>query len=295
MRYLKNIPRRVRVVEVAPRDGLQNEPGTVATADKVTLVERLAAAGFAEVEVSSFVNPSRVPQLADAAEVFAQIVRRPGVHYTALVPNEKGLSRALASGVTSIALFTAASETFTQKNIGRSIAESLAAFRPLVQTAQAAGARVRGYVSTAFICPYEGVIAPERVLPVAAALLEMGVAEVSLGDTIGHAAPDDVARLTECLVPRLPLDRLAYHFHDTRKMALANVLMALQYGVSVFDSSVGGVGGCPFAPGATGNLATETLLHLLDSLDITTGVDREKVLATAEFLRVVLAHSRSAA
>ena len=283
--FLDQVPRQVRVVEVGPRDGLQNEATILSTDDKVRFVELLADAGFADIEVSSFVSPQRVPQLADAAEVFARLAPRPNVRYSALVPNAKGLERALAAGVRAIALFTAASETFTQKNIGMTIAESLQVFRSLLPTARANGLWVRAYVSTAFVCPFEGPIAPAQVVAVVRELEDMGMDEISLGDTIGHAVPDDVARLTEALQPALPLERTAYHFHDTRGTALANVLMALQYGVAIFDSAAGGVGGCPFAPGAAGNLATEDLVSMLDGMDIETGVHLEKVVAASRFLQ----------
>jgi isopropylmalate/homocitrate/citramalate synthase len=286
--FLTQVPRRVRVVEVGPRDGLQNEAALVPTEDKVRLVEMLADAGFADIEVSSFVSPKRVPQLADAAEVFARLAPRAGVRYSALAPNARGLERALAAGVRAIALFTAASETFTQKNIGMTIAESLEGFRALLPTARAHGLWVRAYVSTAFVCPYEGQITPAQVIPVVRELVAMGVDEVSLGDTIGHATPDAVARLAEALAPALPRERTAYHFHDTRGAALANVLMALQYGVAVFDAAAGGTGGCPFAPGAAGNLATEDLLALLHGMGIETGVDLEKVAAASRFLEAKL-------
>ncbi|HLK58411.1 MAG TPA: hydroxymethylglutaryl-CoA lyase [Chthonomonadaceae bacterium] len=284
MDLLQHIPKRVRIVEVGPRDGLQNEAMVVATEDKVRFVEMLADAGFADIEVSSFVSPKRVPQLADASEVFARLQPRVNVRYSALVPNRKGLERALEAGVRAIALFTAASETFTQKNIGMTIAESLAGFRDLLPDARAARCWVRAYVSTAFVCPYEGEIPPEQVLPVVKALDEMSVDEISVGDTIGYATPDDVARLTEALAPVLPMEKLAYHFHDTRGAALANVLMALQYGIAAFDSSAGGTGGCPFAPGAAGNLATEDLLSLLHGMGIETGVRFEAVGAASRFL-----------
>jgi hydroxymethylglutaryl-CoA lyase len=286
---LAQVPERVRIVEVGPRDGLQNEATVVPTEAKVAFVNLLSEAGFTDIEVSSFVSPKRVPQMADAAEVFAQFSPHPGVRYSALVPNAKGMERALAAGVRAIALFTAASETFTQKNIGMTIAESLDGFRALMPTAREHRLRVRAYISTAFVCPYEGPIAPRQVLTVVRALQEMGVDEISLGDTIGHAAPDGVARLTEAVLPDLPLSQLAYHFHDTRGLALANVLMALQYGVSTFDSAAGGTGGCPFAPGAAGNLATEDLLVLLNGMGIRTGIDVEKVAAAARFLESKLA------
>lgn len=278
----------MRIVEVGPRDGLQNEAVILTTEDKVRLIEMLADAGFREIEVSSFVHPRRVPQLADASQVFAALAPRDEVRYSALVPNAKGLERALAVGVRAIALFTAASETFTQQNIGMSIAESLEGFRNLMPTARANGLWVRAYLSTAFVCPYEGVIPPEQVLPVLTELGEMGVDEISLGDTVGHAKPDDVSRLTEALLttmtPEAMQARIAYHFHDTRKTAVANVRRALKYGVRTFDSAVGGVGGCPFAPGAAGNLASEDLLVLLHEMGFQTGIDPTLVANAAHFL-----------
>jgi isopropylmalate/homocitrate/citramalate synthase len=288
MPVLSNLPPRVRVVEVGPRDGLQNEAAVVATADKVRYVEMLADAGLREVEVTSFVSPKRVPQLADAAELFAALPARSGVRYSALVPNMRGLDRAVEAGVRAVAFFTAASETFTQRNIGMSVAESLEGFRAMMPAARAHGLWVRAYVSTAFVCPFEGRVAPERVGAVVHPLVEMGVDEVSLGDTIGHAAPTDVARLAEALARVLPLDKTAYHFHDTRGAALANVLAALQYGVHIFDAASGGAGGCPFAPGAAGNLATEDLLNLLHGMAIETGVDLDKVVAASRFLETKL-------
>jgi isopropylmalate/homocitrate/citramalate synthase len=281
---LAAVPKRVRVVEVGPRDGLQNELEIVATEDKAHFIELLAGSGLKDIEVSSFVSPKRVPQLADAEELFARIAKRPGVRYSALVPNEKGLERALATGVRSIAFFTAASETFSQKNVGASVSHSLAEFGRLMQTARENTLWVRAYVSTAFVCPYEGPIKPAQVLPVVRELVEMGVNEISLGDTIGQAAPDAVARLTEALECSLPLEKTAYHFHDTNGLAVANVLMALQFGVGTFDSSAGGLGGCPFAPGAAGNLATEKLLSLLHGMGIETGVDIAAISKASEFL-----------
>lgn len=284
MHRISPLPSSVRVVEVGPRDGLQNEPTILATEDKVRFVEMLADSGLTEIEVSSFVSPKRVPQLADAAEVFAHLAPRPSVRYSALVPNAKGLERALASGVRAIALFTAASETFTQKNIGMTIDESLDGFRELLPTARGNHLRVRAYISTAFVCPFEGKVPPEQVVHVAQRLLDLGVDELSIGDTIGHATPEDVERLTEALLPILPLEKFAYHFHDTHGRALDNTETALHYGISIFDSAAGGVGGCPFAPGASGNLATESLLTLLHSKGITTGVDLQKVSSASHFL-----------
>ncbi|MDE3229855.1 MAG: hydroxymethylglutaryl-CoA lyase [Chloroflexota bacterium] len=281
---LRGLPARVTVVEVGPRDGLQNEKGVIATADKITFINLLADAGFSVIEATSFVSPRAIPQLADATEVMAGVTRRPGLRYLALTPNVKGMQRAIAAGLDEVAVFTAASETFTQHNINTSIAGSLENFMPVLALAREANIRVRGYISTAFGCPYEGAVAPEAVRRVAAALLEMGVAELSIGDTIGVATPDQVVAVTAILRPLLPMERLAMHFHDTRGTALANVMTALQLGVSIFDSSAGGLGGCPYAPGASGNLATEDLLYLLRGLGIETGIDLEKVVAASAFL-----------
>jgi hydroxymethylglutaryl-CoA lyase len=283
-RVLTDLPRRVTVVEVGPRDGLQNEKGVVSTADKIHFIDLLSAAGFSVIEASSFVSPKAVPQLADAGEVMAGIQRRHGVRYTALVPNRKGMERALAAGVDEVAVFTGASETFVQHNINTSIAGSIENFRPVVELARGVGKRVRGYISTAFGCPYEGYVAPEAVLRVADQLLELGVDELSIGDTIGVATPNQVVEVTDLLLGRVPIERLAMHFHDTRGTALANVLAALQMGISIFDSSTGGLGGCPYAPGASGNLATEDLLYLLNGLGIETGVDLDAVVEASRFL-----------
>jgi len=279
-----SLPRRVRVVEVGARDGLQNEPTFVPTEVKIRFIEMLAEAGLPVVEATSFVSPRWVPQLADAEQVLLGIRRLPSVRYPVLVPNLKGLERALAAGAREIALFTAASETFCQKNLNRTIEQSLQEFEQVAREARQAGLWIRAYISTAFVCPYEGTIRPEQVLPVVERLLEIGVDEISLGDTIGAAVPTQVAQLTERLQGLLPLEKTAYHFHDTYGMALANVLMAMQLGVQIFDSSAGGLGGCPFAPGAAGNLATEDLLYMLDGMGIETGVDRQKVAEAARFI-----------
>jgi hydroxymethylglutaryl-CoA lyase len=278
------LPRRVRVVEVGPRDGLQNEKGVVTTADKIQFVDLLSAAGYAVIEATSFVSPQAVPQLADAGEVLQGITRRLGTRYAALVPNRTGMERALAAGVDEVAVFTGASETFVQHNINTSIAGSIERFTPVVEMARAAGVRVRGYISTAFGCPYEGTVAPEAVMRVAERLLALDVAELSIGDTIGIATPNQVVEVTERLLKVAPVERLAMHFHDTRGTALANVLAALQLGIAIFDSSAGGLGGCPYAPGASGNLATEDLLYLLHGLSIETGVDLEQVVTASAFL-----------
>ncbi len=281
---LSGVPKRVTVVEVGPRDGLQNEKGVIATDDKITFINMLAEAGFSVIEATSFVSPKAIPQLADATAVMAGLKQRPGLRYTALVPNAKGMERALASGLREVAVFTGASETFVQHNINTSIAGSIENFKPVLEMARDAQVRVRGYISTAFGCPYEGAVAPEAVLRVAESLLELGVAELSIGDTIGVATPDQVVAVTERLLPVAGVERLAMHFHDTRGTALANVLTALQLGISIFDSAAGGLGGCPYAPGASGNLATEDLLYLLNGLGIETGIDLEKVVAASRFL-----------
>lgn len=281
---LSGLPRKVKVVEVGPRDGLQNEKGVVTTADKISFIDLLSVAGFSVVEATSFVSPRAVPQLADAGEVMAGIRRRPGTRYTALVPNRKGMERALDAKVDEVAVFTGASETFVQHNINTSIAGSIENFSPVVEMARDAGIRVRGYISTVFGCPYEGAVAPDAVLRVAEQLVALGVDELSLGDTIGVATPNQVVEITALLSQHIPLDRLAMHFHDTRGTALANVLAALQLGISIFDSSAGGLGGCPYAPGASGNLATEDLLYLLHGLGIETGVDLDAVVAASGFL-----------
>ncbi len=279
-----SFPKRVRVVEVGARDGLQNEPTFVPTEAKIRFIEMLAEAGLSVVEATSFVSPRWVPQLADAEQVLMGLRRLSGVRYPVLVPNLKGLERALTAGAREIAIFTAASETFCQKNLNRTIEQSLQEFEQVVAQARQAGLWVRAYISTAFVCPYEGIISPDKVLPIVERLLTMGVDEISLGDTIGAAVPTQVAQLTERLQGVLPLEQLAYHFHDTYGMALANVLMALQIGVSIFDSSAGGLGGCPFAPGAAGNLATEDLLTMLHGMGIETGVDQRKVAEAARYI-----------
>lgn len=281
----------VRVVEVGPRDGLQNEPTPVPTEVKARFIEMLADAGLSVVEATAFVSPKWVPQLADAEQVLAQIPRRPEVRYPVLTPNLKGLERALSAGATEIAVFTAASETFCQRNLNRSIEQSLQEYEAVTRAAKAAGCWARGYISTALVCPYEGAISPDAVKPIVERLLAMGIDEVSLGDTIGAAVPTQVARLTETLLPILPPERFAYHFHNTYGTALANVLTALQLGVFIFDSSAGGLGGCPFAPGASGNLATEDLVYMLHGMGIQTGVDLEGVAAAA---RYILSHLQRA-
>ena len=273
-------PARVRVVEVGPRDGLQNEPEVVPSAVKIQFIERLAASGLPAVEATSFVSPGWIPQLADAAEVFAGLRRRAGVSYPALVPNLKGLERALAAGVEEIAVFTAASETFNRKNINASIDESLARIEAVAGPARAQGLRVRGYVSCVVECPYDGSVAPEAVCEVAEALFAMGCYEVSLGDTIGKGTPTRIAAMLDAVLGTADAGHLAGHYHDTGGRALDNIEVSLGKGLRVFDAAVGGLGGCPFAPGAAGNVATEAVHDRLLALGYETGLDRE-VLAKA--------------
>ena len=283
-------PSRVTVVEVGPRDGLQNERVTVSTADKIEFVNRLSVANLPVIEVSAFVSPKWVPQMADAADVFAGITRAPGIRYTALVPNVAGLDRALKAGVTEIAVFAAATETFSRKNINQTIDESLSNYREVCNRAREAGLRVRGYLSTAFGCPYEGDVAPERAAEVAARIIDLGVFEVSVSDTIGIAHPGQVPRVLDAVLGRVPVDKVALHFHDTRGTALANVLAALPFGISTFDASAGGLGGCPYAPGAAGNLATEDLIYMLNGLEIETGVSLAALTAASFFMESKLDH-----
>lgn len=282
--------RHVTIVEVGPRDGLQNERASVETADKIEFVNRLSAANLPVIEVSAFVSPKWVPQMADAAEVFAGIARRPDVRYAALVPNLAGLDRAMAAGVTDVAVFAAASESFSRRNINMGVAESLATYKSVCDRALAAGIRVRGYLSTAFGCPYEGPIAPDIVGEIAARLVELGVYEVAASDTIGIAHPGQVPRVLDALLTRVPVAQLALHYHDTRGTALANVLAALPFGVATFDASAGGLGGCPYAPGAAGNLATEDLVYMLDGLGMETGVSLPALSEASAFIGARLDH-----
>ncbi len=285
------LPARVTVVEVGPRDGLQNEAGVVTTDDKVRFVNALGAAGHHVIEVSAFVSPRWVPQMADAEAVFAAIERRPGVRYTALVPNLAGLDRAIAARADEVAVFAAASERFSAANLNQSIDQSLARYQKVTRTALDAGLPVRGYVSCAFGCPFEGAVSTDAVIRVTRALLDQGVYEVAVSDTIGIAHPGQVRALVGALAGAgIPLSRVALHFHDTRGTALANVLTALDLGIATFDASAGGLGGCPFAPGASGNLATEELLYMLDGLGVATGVAIDQVRAASTGLAPRLAH-----
>lgn len=290
---LVTLPQTVRVVEVGPRDGLQNEKAIVPTEQKIQFISMLADAGLPVVEATSFVSPRAIPQLSDASAVMTGLKRVPTTSYPVLVPNLKGMERALAAGVRAIAVFTAASESFTLHNINATIAQSLANFRPVVALARQEAIPVRGYISTVFGCPYEGAVSPRQVLNVAQALLEMGIEELSLGDTIGVATPNQVVDVLGLLLTdgAIPVDQLAVHFHDTRGTALANVLAALQMGIHIVDASAGGLGGCPYAPGAAGNLATEDLLYMLHGMGISTGVNLEKVVAATRFIAPLLGHS----
>ncbi len=276
-------PKRVRMVEVGPRDGLQNEPGSVPVEVKVALIDRLSNAGLPVVEAGSFVSPKWVPQMADTAEVMARIRRKPGVAYPVLVPNMKGLEGALAAKAEEIAIFGAATEAFSKRNINCSIAESLERFEPVCRTALDHGMRVRGYMSVVLGCPYEGEVKPEAVAAVSQRLYDMGCYEISLGDTIGTGTPAKAQRMIETVAKKIPVEKLAGHFHDTYGQALANILAVMEMGVITFDSSVAGLGGCPYAKGATGNVASEDVLYMLDGLGIETGVDMAKLLDAAEF------------
>lgn len=282
------LPASVRIVEVGPRDGLQNEPDPITTATKLELVERLAQAGHRHIEAASFVSPKWVPQMADHREVMTALMRegkgQPGVRYSALTPNLKGLEAAIECGVDEVAVFGAASDSFSQKNINCSIAESLERFAPVVERARDQGIQVRGYVSCVLGCPYEGDIAPEQVAAVARALDEMGCYEVSLGDTIGTGTPLKARRMLEAVARDVPVERLAAHFHDTYGQALANLAAVLEDGIQVIDSSVAGLGGCPYAKGASGNVATEDVVYLLEGLGIETTVDLERIAAVGDWI-----------
>jgi len=280
--------KKVRIVEVGPRDGLQNERGEVPTAVKLELIERLADAGLPAVEATAFVSPKWVPQMADHTEVLERIRRKPGVSYPVLTPNLKGFEAARAAGATEVAVFGAASETFSKKNINCSIAESLERFLPITKGAQQYGIRVRGYVSCVLGCPYEGEVKPERVADVAQALFDMGCYEVSLGDTIGVGTPGKTKAMIEACAKRVPLERLAGHYHDTYGQALANIYASLELGVATFDSSIAGLGGCPYAKGASGNVATEDVVYMLQGLGIETGVDLDKLVGIGEWICGVL-------
>jgi hydroxymethylglutaryl-CoA lyase len=281
-------PNRVEIVDVGPRDGLQAEPGMVPTADKIALIDRLSEAGLPAVEAGAFVSPKWVPQMADAAEVLAGIQRRPGTRYPVLVPNARGLEGAMAAGVEEIAIFGAASETFSQKNINCSIDESLERFRPVAEAALTAGMKVRGYISCVLGCPYEGDVSIESVVRVARELDAMSCYEISLGDTIGVGTPARARAMVDAVSEVVPVEQLALHFHDTYGQALANILSCLEAGVATVDTAVAGLGGCPYAPGASGNVATEDVVYMLDGMGIETGVDMAKLVEAGQFICKVL-------
>jgi hydroxymethylglutaryl-CoA lyase len=288
---MKSVPKQVTVVEVGPRDGLQNEKTTIPTETKVRFIDALSDAGLPVIEATSFVSPKAIPQLADAEDVMRAIKRRAGTRYAALVPNERGLERALAAGVSEVAVFTAASEEFNRRNINATIDESIDRFVPVVKRAKQDGIRVRGYISMCFGSPFQETIAPSRVVEIATRLDALGVDEISIGDTIGVATPNQVVELVALLAERLDIEQLAMHFHDTRGTALANVLAALETGIAIFDSSAAGLGGCPYAPGASGNLATEDLLYMLHGMGIKTGVSLEGVVAASTLIAAALDHA----
>ncbi len=288
-----NTPTAVRIVEVGPRDGLQNEKTIIPAATKIELIDRLSRTGLRAIEATSFVSPKWIPQLADAAEVFTGIERRPGIAYPVLVPNEKGYQRAREVGADEVAVFTAASEAFNQRNINASIDESIERFRPVLERAKAEGVRVRGYFSTVLGCPYQGEVAVSDVVRVARRLHELGCYEISLGDTIGIGTPAKARAMFRAVAAEVPVDALAVHFHDTRGQALANILACLEEGAAVVDSAVSGTGGCPYANGATGNVASEDVVYMLDGMGIATGVDLPALVETGLWLSTQLGRETS--
>ena len=285
---MSGVPARVRIVEVGPRDGLQNEKAIVPTPTKIELIDRLSDTGLQTIEATSFVSPKWVPQLADATDVYTAIRKKHGVRYPVLVPNLQGYERARAVGVTEIAVFTAASEAFNRKNINASIDESIERFTPIMERAKSDGVAVRGYVSTVLGCPYQGDVPVADVVRVAKRLHDLGCYEISLGDTIGIGTPKKAKAMLDAVAQKVPIDALAVHFHDTRGQALANILACLELGVAVIDSSVSGMGGCPYANGASGNVATEDVAYMLHGMDIETGIDLGKLVATGRWLSDVL-------
>ncbi|WP_027410432.1 hydroxymethylglutaryl-CoA lyase [Anoxybacteroides tepidamans] len=282
---MKKWPEHITIKEVGPRDGLQNESTAIATEDKIAWINKLSKTGLTYIEITSFVHPKWIPQLADAFSVATSIERVPGVTYAALVPNQKGLEKALESEVDEVSVFMSASETHNRKNINKSIADTFPVLSEVVREAKSASKTVRGYVSTVFGCPYEGAISVEQVMKVAEKLFEMGIDELSLGDTIGVATPRQVELVLDSFLQRFPKEKVAMHFHDTRGTALANVLISLEMGITTFDSSLGGLGGCPYAPGASGNVATDDLLYMLEGMGIATGIDRERLTDAALFIQ----------
>lgn len=292
--HTESFPEHIRIVEVGPRDGLQNEAKHIPTATKIELINRLTACGFQTIEATAFVHPKWVPQMADAAEVYAGIKKKADVAYPVLVPNEKGMQRAIDVGVTEVAVFGAASEAFSQKNINASIIESIERFRPVLHMATEHNIRVRGYVSTVLGCPYQGEVPLTDVCRVAKALHELGCYEISLGDTIGAGTPKQARAMLNAVAQHVPMDALAVHFHDTRGQALANVLTCIEAGVRVVDSSISGAGGCPYAEGASGNLATEDLIFMLHGNGFSTGVDLPKAIDTGRWLSEQLGRTNGA-
>jgi hydroxymethylglutaryl-CoA lyase len=284
------LPPRVTLFEVGPRDGLQNESRLVSTDDKVALIDALGRTGLPAIEITSFVSPKWIPQLADSAEVARRVERPAGVRHSALVPNRRGLDAALAAGMREIAVFLSASETHNKRNVNKTVAETLTAFDEVIGPARAAGARVRAYVSTVFGCPFEGDVDPARVVSLAETLHAMGVYQLSLGDTIGVANPRDVERVLGMVLERVPLEHVAVHFHDTQGTALANCLVALTMGVTTIDSSIGGLGGCPYAPGAAGNLATEDVVSMLHGMGVETGVDLDRLVECSRMAALLVGH-----
>ena len=284
------LPRRVTIYEVGPRDGLQNESRMVPTGDKIAFIDALSGTGLTHIEITSFVNPRWIPQLADASEVSRGIRRAPGVTYSCLVPNKKGLDSALSAGMTTVAVFLSASETHNKKNVNKSVAETLRAFEEVVEPATARGVKVRAYVSTVYGCPYEGDVDPQAVLALSKTMRDMGVYQLSLGDTIGVANPAQVERVLSMLLEHFPPDFMALHFHDTRGAALANCLVGLALGITTIDAAVGGLGGCPYAPGASGNLATEDVVAALHAMGIETGIDLDKLIDAAQRIAAFVGH-----
>lgn len=287
---LERFPSHVTIYEVGPRDGLQNEARPIATTDKIAMIDALSATGLSRIEITSFVNPKWIPQLADASEVARGIARKEGVVYSCLVPNKKGLDKALAAGMKEVAVFLSASETHNKKNVNKTIAETLTAFEEVIGPAREAGVRVRAYVSTVYGCPYEGDVAPSAVVALVKELRARGVYQISLGDTIGVATPLQVKSVLEQVMAVAPVEELAVHFHDTRGTALANVLVAVGMGIATVDSAVGGLGGCPYAPGASGNLASEDVVYMLHGMGIATGIDLDALVACASRLAAVVGH-----
>ncbi len=290
---IENIPQKVRLVEVGPRDGLQNEKVTIGTATKVELIESLVDAGLRYIEAGSFVNPKAIPQMAGSEAVFEQIKRREGVSYAALAPNLRGYERAMSAQATEVAIFAAASERFSQTNINCSIEESLQRFTPVIAAAKSDNIPIRGYVSCVLGCPYQGDVDADIVKEISMKLMDMGCYEISLGDTIGVGTAGSVAQLLDVVCKEIPADNLAVHFHDTYGQALANIYAALQYGIAVIDSSVAGLGGCPFAKGATGNVATEDVVYMLNGMNIETGIDLEKLINVGQSISNALGRSNA--